>query len=164
MNTTPTPLPSDTTTADAGSAITAVTEFLRQFEQVREGGGKVHSVAADLTSPRADLTSQHLHTLLTTIREQAAQLRPAQDDAWKRGYDACKTGEQRHSPYRAVKAEAVMDEPAPVDAPEQSPLQMSAHDARKWAYDNLPLYTYEELVNVSDEDLKLMIEAHYAHD
>ena len=23
-----------------------------------------------------------------------------QDDAWKRGYDACREGQQRHSPYR----------------------------------------------------------------
>jgi hypothetical protein len=52
-----------------------------------------------------------------------------------------------------VKADAVA-------APELSPLQMSANDARNWAYANMPLYTYEELVNVPDDELRTMIEAH----
>ena len=27
-----------------------------------------------------------------------------QDDAWKRGYDACREGQQRHSPYREASS------------------------------------------------------------
>lgn len=34
------------------------------------------------------------------------------------------------------------------------------HERRQWAYTNLvPLYSYEELANTSDEDLALLVEA-----
>lgn len=47
--------------------------------------------------------------LVAEVRELRAQLQSAKDDAWKGGYDACKAGEQRHSPYRPVKEPASDD-------------------------------------------------------
>jgi hypothetical protein len=42
-------------------------------------------------------------TLAAEVRALREQLQSVQDYAWKRGYDACRAGEQRHSPYRAVR-------------------------------------------------------------
>lgn len=52
-------------------------------------------------------SARDVPALIAEVRALRAQLREVQDDAWKRGYDACKTGEQRHSPYRAVKSSEV---------------------------------------------------------
>lgn len=30
------------------------------------------------------------------------ELRTIRDDAWQRGYEACREGKQKHSPYRAA--------------------------------------------------------------
>lgn len=49
-----------------------------------------------------------VESLLARIDRDAFALPAApivQDDAWKRGYDACKAGEQRHSPYQVPKTE-----------------------------------------------------------
>jgi hypothetical protein len=36
---------------------------------------------------------------------KAEMVRSIQDDAWKRGYQACYEGRQRHSPYQAQRVE-----------------------------------------------------------
>lgn len=135
-------------------------EDLAEFEGLCNRQAAILTRAANALKGNPGPLSAHSHhdvgelaeVLAAEVRGLRTQLRDAQDDAWKRGYDACRAGEQRHSPYRAMK-------PAPGGAPKVSPRQMNAKDARNWAYNNLPLYTYEELVNVSDEDMKLIIEA-----
>jgi len=61
--------------------------------------------------------STHLAAALTAAgfgpvqAARAEALEDAADDAWKRGYDACREGQQRHSPYRA-RAVAERGEPS----------------------------------------------------
>jgi hypothetical protein len=37
------------------------------------------------------------------LRITAEELQQVRDDAWKRGYDHCREGNQRHSPYQAPR-------------------------------------------------------------
>jgi hypothetical protein len=37
------------------------------------------------------------------LRIKAEELQQIRDDAWKRGYDHCREGNQRHSPYQAPR-------------------------------------------------------------
>jgi hypothetical protein len=62
--------------------------------------------AAEVTPESLDAThdvGEKAIALEAEVRALREQLQSVQDYAWKRGYDACRAGEQRHSPFRAVK-------------------------------------------------------------
>ena len=60
----------------------------------------------DPGEPEDGWLAQHQADMLTAAGFGPVQAARAevQDDAWKRGYDACREGQQRHSPYREASS------------------------------------------------------------
>lgn len=80
---------------------------LSEYEQLCNRQAAILTRAANALKGAPAPLSMHSHhdvgelaeVLMAEVRGLREQVRAVQDDAWKRGYDACRAGEQRHSPY-----------------------------------------------------------------
>lgn len=82
-------------------------EELSEFEELCNRQAAILTQAANAFKGAPGPLAMHSHhdvgelaeIMMAEVRGLRVQARALQDDAWKRGYDACKTGDQRHSPY-----------------------------------------------------------------
>lgn len=89
------------------AAVRERNEELSEFEELCNRQAAILSRAANALKGAPAPLSMHSHhdvgelaeVLMAEVRGLREQARAVQDDAWKRGYDACRAGEQRHSPY-----------------------------------------------------------------
>lgn len=82
-------------------------ESLDEYAQLCDRQAAILTRAANALKGAPGRLSSHSHhdvgelaeIMMAEIRGLREQVRSMQDDAWRRGYDACKVGDQRHSPF-----------------------------------------------------------------